>query len=118
MADLPQEADEQHENPVRPESHPYMAGGENQVRELRVRPYEYLQSLRQTVPPLYETAGQQKLSRLWENHHGGTGSGSVSVECWDRREAFIKRYKNTMMSYLIMIKINEQMILSAQLTVV
>ena len=80
MADLPQEADEQHENPVRPESHPYMAGGENQVRELRVRPYEYLQSLRQTVPPLYETAGQQKLSRLWENHHGGTGSGGVSAD--------------------------------------
>ena len=38
------------------ESHPHMAGGENQVRELRICPYEYLQSLRQAIPPLYETA--------------------------------------------------------------
>ena len=52
LADLPQEADEQHENPVCPESHPHMAGRKNQVRELRVCSYEYLQSLRQTVSPL------------------------------------------------------------------
>ena len=37
------EADEQHENPVCPESHPHMAGRKNQVREL-VCSYEYLQS--------------------------------------------------------------------------
>ena len=55
---LPQEADEQHENPVRPKSHPHMAGGENQVRELRICAYEYLQSVRQAISPLYETAGQ------------------------------------------------------------
>ena len=40
------------------ESHPHMAGRKNQVRELRVCSYEYLQSLRQTVSPLHETAGQ------------------------------------------------------------
>ena len=57
MADLPQEADEQHENPVRPESHPHMADGENQMRELRICPYEYFQSLWQAIPPLYETTG-------------------------------------------------------------
>ena len=43
-------------NPV-PLMHPHRAGGKNQVRELRVFPYEYLQSLRQAIPSLYETAG-------------------------------------------------------------
>ncbi|CAI3641658.1 hypothetical protein CNEO4_2250001 [Clostridium neonatale] len=57
MADLPQEVDEQHENLVCPESHPYMAGGKNQVRELRLCPYEYLQSVGQAIPPLHKTAG-------------------------------------------------------------
>ena len=51
------EADEQHENPVCPKSYPYMAGGKNQMRELRICAYEYLQSLRQAIPSLYETAG-------------------------------------------------------------
>jgi len=57
MAGLPQEADEQHENPVCPESHPHMAGGKNQMRELRICAYEYLQSVRQAISPLHETAG-------------------------------------------------------------
>lgn len=41
MARLPQEADEQYENPVCKKGHPYMAGGENQVRQLWLCPYEY-----------------------------------------------------------------------------
>lgn len=41
--------------PGKPPTHGWQ---ENQVRELRVCSYEYLQSLRQTVSPLHETAGQ------------------------------------------------------------
>ena len=40
------------------EGHLAWAGGENQVRELRICAYEYLQSVRQAISPLYETAGQ------------------------------------------------------------
>ncbi len=41
---------------ARKATHTWLAG-KNQMRELRVCPYEHLQSLRQAIPSLYETAG-------------------------------------------------------------
>jgi len=64
LAFLPKEAPEQHENPVCPESYPYMAGEKNQVRQLWACPYDYHKPGKQTVP----------LYRVREDLYRRTGS--------------------------------------------
>ena len=67
--------------PVCPKSHPYMAGGKNQMRELRVCAYEHQQSYGQAIPPLHKTCWTTKAV---------PGAGKSLLRNWKR--LFISRW--------------------------
>ena len=59
---------------------PHMAGGENQVRELRICAYEYLQSVRQAISPLVRNGWTIKAVRAVGKSSLRTGSGGLPAD--------------------------------------